>query len=176
MDWNNVPGPFDWAAMLLTVVGFIVAFKQLRKTKNAVSAALEAETDTTQALVTNQLGHLLPELGVIVDRLDYAIKFNDPDDASRSLADYARTAGSSATLINKQVTPDEVLVKRLAQAALKASDAKQVLVLTPHADVRRIVSPIYPELDLVANEAEAAAVSLRFESRKAEKTAEKKTK
>lgn len=133
-DWIGVAG------LVVSVVGFGVAFWQLIRTANAAKATKSAIERAERRMATNHLLVLLPNFQLIENDLDAAAQNDDPGLARRALVAYAHFATEVAAILQSQERVDQTLITDLRTSATLASQAKAILIDAPKGKSTRQVT------------------------------------
>lgn len=116
-------------SVLLTVVGFVLAITQLRRTASAAEATTAAIKAANRRMLLNHILVLVPQLKTVEADLDIAIASNDFAGATRSLIAFGHAASQIAALLESESESSNVtFIAELRQAASDASIAKGALV------------------------------------------------
>lgn len=137
IDLSTAPAWNDWLGLILAVVGFWIAFVQLRKTRTATEVATAELAKAREKLVSDQLAANITQLQLVGTDLDFAMRNNDAEVAHRALVRFNFLANEAVALLNNLPGGNGHLVERLEQAALDALEAKVEIVTTKRPDVVR---------------------------------------
>jgi hypothetical protein len=125
LAWTNVPGFFDWVALILGVAGFGIAIWQLCKSKGALQAAKKALQETRATLVRNQLVFVLPAVGELANTLEIAASTSNRDSVVRALDRITDVAGEAAVLIQGSTSGQESVIEEILRCVDEASKARE---------------------------------------------------
>lgn len=163
IDFEAVPGWYDLGGLLLTVVGFTVAFIQLWKTRNAAQAAADELDRARKKLSADQLSAVVIQLQTIVGDLDFAIENNDREIAHRALLRFSFVANESVSLLSNLPTDHGVLQGRLSTTATFALDTKASIVGRRTVDVARTAKPVSKDIGALAVEIAGLVAQDRYQ-------------
>lgn len=164
-DGSAAPGWADYLGLTLTVVGFWIAFQQLRSTKKVAEATRDAVSgvlDTAQrALSQRALGALVPQLQLAVEDLDHAMKQPDVEVARRALVRFAHIAAEGSNLLSSLGPPATRLATRMSQASSRATRAKGMLMSEKSPDIAGNLGQAAEDATQLSTQVTALASKLR---------------
>lgn len=146
-DDAAAPGWHDWLGLLLTVAGFLIAFRQLRKTQTAAETAASELARARLKLNSDQLAAVLPQLTSIVSDLDFAIDNNDREVAHRALLRFSYVAKEAIALLANLDADHTSLQSRLGGASSTALDVKGSIVGKKSVDIARSAKAIGADIN-----------------------------
>jgi hypothetical protein len=129
MQLAKLPSWQDQLAIVsfgLTILGFIIAIWQIRKSIRASEAAARAVRATANRLASNQLLLLIPQLELLDFELDIAIRTNDRESVERTLVRW-RYLSSKVRGVLLSVNSDPMIVELLQKSAGLATITKSAL-------------------------------------------------
>jgi hypothetical protein len=119
----------NWASVL-GIAGLVAALVQLKRTKDAVTAAQEAIERTEARLSINQVLVLLPQMQKLEDDLDAAVHGQSQEAVLRHLGQWRMLAMEVFGLVKGQDYADEAALDQLRASAVSAASAKGQLIGT----------------------------------------------
>lgn len=123
--WYSV-GWVDWvtvAALLLTLVGLLLTWRQARKATNAAKAAERANRQTERQIRLRQLMVLVPQLNWILNELDSAIEDADPRLIRRYLGNWRAQATFIHGILSGIKPEDQRIIRCLLKSVSLAGNA-----------------------------------------------------
>lgn len=130
----------DWLSLgqlVFTILGFGLAIWQLARAATAVEASQDLLKTLRVRLLGNDLLVMLPELHVLEDALDAALKGGDRLVIEKALVTYARTAGQIAGFLeSEESTAEEAIIPLLKKCVSLATKAKADLAEGVPTDLR----------------------------------------
>ncbi|MQA35663.1 hypothetical protein [Modestobacter roseus] len=167
--WNlgtDAPwGRADWLSfgqLVFTVLGFGLAFFQLRRGAEAAEGSQQLLKNLGLRLLGNDLLVLLPQLQRVEDDIYYAVKSGDPDLVEKHLVIYARSASHVAELLRKhEGDENRALVDLLDQTIKAATRAKGELAEGASRDLREVVKLTTGRMTKASVEVSAAVARLQ---------------
>ena len=164
-DGEAAPGWIDYLGLALTVIGFVIAILQLRKTRSAALAAKDAaELSLVQAqrhLSQRSVMFLIPQVQVVVEDLDYSIASNDIQVSRRALVRFAHIASELSALLVEVRDSENPISERLTAAADKATRAKGSLMTQTKPDVASAVKSSAQLINGLSRELTEIAATMR---------------
>ncbi|WP_291049284.1 hypothetical protein [Herbiconiux sp.] len=161
IDFSSYPSVFDWVAMGLTILGFVIAFCQLRRTQNAVNASIQTEDSVRTTLIQNQIKMAIAEIESVIKDLGTAVSLGNKDLAERTLVRYANLCSGCAGLMRKLDTSDLDFADQLDESSRNASQVKEDIVVNRTAP-RVALIPIYGEMSAISTGASKMNLELIF--------------
>jgi hypothetical protein len=127
--WPNGFNLADWMSVVgfpLGVVGFVLAWFQLARTKTAAEETKAAIANTEKHLAENQLLIAIPQLQLVARSFQWAVDRNDHAAARTHLDEWREAAGRvNALARRKRGWPD--LVERITEAIPYVLAAREAL-------------------------------------------------
>ena len=115
--------------LVITILGFYLAIKQLQKTATATEATRDAIVAANKRMLLNHLLVLAPQLVVIEADMDAAVAIGNEDGAIRSLVAFSHAAVQISALLEAQSEDNHsALVAELRSAATNSTAAKSAIV------------------------------------------------
>lgn len=149
--------------LVLTVVGFVITFVQLTRTRRASVATNSAVQLATTRMHSNFLLITLPQFKALELDLDEASDRNDKRLARRTLVAYSHNANRVATLLDGSTDDAEkMLSEALRTSATAASSAKSSLVTGDSANVLEAVKNLLTDIGDLATRAEGIAAKYQI--------------
>jgi hypothetical protein len=136
-DPNAAPNWSDYLGLALGALGFVLAYHQLRKTRNSTVAAIEALDQAREQLIANQVLRLDASFQGAHDDLEHAAASNNRELAQRTLVRYGRIAKDSAVLLRSVSDHNEDLAKRMVRSSTRASKTKESVLLAESSQTVR---------------------------------------
>ncbi|QHF19547.1 hypothetical protein GTU71_00850 [Rathayibacter sp. VKM Ac-2762] len=161
IDLTTAPSVMDWAALILTIIGFWIAFVQLRKTKKAAEAATEALTGAQATLSERAMHAIAPQLHHVHEDIQVAMKSGDTLDAQRALLRFSRLANEMGDILKTSYPTHTELVTIIQSASSKATKVKVTLVTKPTTDVPTSLRPVFKDVDAVMVAVDSMTANLR---------------
>lgn len=144
-DSQAQPGWFDWFGIALAVIGFVIGWRQLRKTTDAATAATAALSKARKKLVFDQLAAVQGQVSSIIADLDFAIDNNDKEVAHRALLRFSYAASEIRALL----TTVDAEFDNLGELTLQfegssgtALDVKANIVGRSNPDIARLTKSV----------------------------------
>lgn len=115
--------------LAVTITGFYLAIKQLKKTATAAEATTEAIVAANKRMLLNHLLVLAPQLVTIEVEIDEAIAVDNRQAAVRALVAFSHAAVQISALLESEADPNHLaLISDLREAAGRSTNAKSQLV------------------------------------------------
>ena len=145
--------------LIVAVLGLGFAGWQLLRTANATVASQKA---LEQRLLHNDLLVLLPEMHLLEDAVERAVRAGDRDASSEALMTYSRRASAVVGELKLHSTlADSKATKSLAAAGKMAGDVKQSLYDEPHPAVAPEVAPAQERMRAASREISEVIAQLK---------------
>jgi len=161
-DSTSAPNWSDYLGLLLGVVGFIIAFVQLRKTRNATFAAVTALDEARSKMVRNEILRLDSSFQAAHDDLEHAAVDDNRLLAQRTLIRFGRIAKESAVLLRSISSEHEKLAKQMVRSSVSASRAKELVLLAPpNETIRELLSSEIRSIETLVADVSAVTMSLK---------------
>jgi hypothetical protein len=158
IDWQLKPSLFDYGALLLTLLGLYLAWRQFAKAQNA----LQTEVATKSSLEYNQLLALAPLLRGCLNDIEGLIAQENNYAMQRELARFARACSDIASLAVRLRDADNSLISELRVCSSNVSSVKEILVTDVEATARESVTLCYNEMLSVTAKVDDLHTSLLF--------------
>jgi len=146
--WGLVIGA---VGLVVTVVGFILAIIQLKKTATAATATKDAILVANSRMLYNHLLVVLPQLTSMEADIDRAMLKDDKDGAVRALVSFSHAAMQVAALLDSHDPGNNSeLVEQLRTTAREASHQKGVIVSGSKKTVSLLLNQVSIDIANVA--------------------------
>jgi len=162
-DDKAAPGWHDWVGLGLALVGFAIAYRQLRKTRTAAEIAAKKLSEARLKLNNDQLAAVLPQLASIVSDIDFAVDANDREVAHRALLRFSYIANEAIALLKNLEEDHSGMEVRLLAAANTALDVKGAIVGRKTVDIARNAKVIGTEVGSIAVELSGLVAKTRYQ-------------
>lgn len=123
-------------SLTVTVVGFVVAISQLRRTESTAAATRRAVERTEERIAVNHLLVVLPQFRMLVQDLDAAAEENDRKLAMRTLVAWTHLANEVASMLAGVDESFFDYVLRLRASAKDGTETKADLISYPKRSVK----------------------------------------
>lgn len=131
------------AALVVAVLGFVIAIHQIRKAVGASEAARDATVDTEHLLGVIELLGAIPQMQRLARDLNVSVKARQPDAVTNHLEDWCVLAASTRGMLREQPFHTEGLESRLAESTNAAAAAIDSLSASALAsDTKRSITVI----------------------------------
>jgi len=147
------PGWFDWLGLALTVIGFLLGWRQLYKTTTASRAATAALGRARKRLIFDQLAAVQRQINSIIADMDFAIDFNDREVAHRALLRFSFAAAEVRALlgsIDAELGDFSALAGGFEASSDAALNVKASIVGKPSPDIARLAKVVTREIRSVS--------------------------
>lgn len=166
MQWWEIdssvrPGAFDYIAMGVTGLGFVIAFWQLARTRSALSASQHTEKSTQTVIIQNQITSNLIELQSALKDLDHALALKNDDLGARTLVRYSALCSSTAAHMRKLGDTDLALIESMESSSMQASGAKADLMMR-RANIQKVLIPMYSDMMAVSTWTTSTSAQMIF--------------
>lgn len=165
LDWDNIPGFFDWVAFILGLTGIGFTLIQLLKSKGALKAAEKALNDTRDDLIANQLLYALAIFPDLSTTVDDALTMDDRESMQKALSTYCDQSVEVAALLRSSGTMHDDVAETLVNSSNSASKARAALFSEQDMSVQEIASGVAELIRDVTLTLRSKAVEIRNQPR-----------
>lgn len=153
-DHESAPMWLDYVGIGLTILGFVIAIRQLYKVQGAKSAAEGATADTTNHFITNQFLTTAERFRGILGDLQGALDQSDRTAVIGYLSEFVFEATSAADLMDAMEVEGRLSSDQVRDAANEASLASHNLRINDLAQINGVtnkallaITTVTPSLD-----------------------------
>lgn len=160
-DPAAAPGWFDYAGLLVTVGGFVLALCKIGAARKATTKATKALQAAQRNLSRMSLLALIPQFHAVANDLSHVVPVHDSEGTQRVLLRFVLTVGEVQGLLSSFDEDYSDLSVRLGKASDRAKRVKGDLAGTASPDVVTMAKLARSDIDKIAEELTRLASTLR---------------